>query len=103
MVWQPHRNVACSALDYFKVERLMFSKKLAALAALSMMTASTTAVAQSAASLSLSEAPVARAGAQLEDANDIRGGFIIPLVVITALIVGVILLTGGGDDESVSP
>jgi len=81
----------------------MVSKKLAALAALSMMTASSAAVAQSAASLSLAEAPAARAGAELQDANDIRGGFILPAIAIIAIIVAVILLTGGGDGEPASP
>lgn len=82
----------------------MSSKKLAALAALSLMTASSAAVAQSAASLSLAQAPVARAGAQLEDANDIRGGFILPLIAIVAIVVAVILLTGGGSEaEPASP
>ncbi len=82
----------------------MSSKKLAALAALSLMTASSAAVAQSAASLSLAQAPVARAGAELEDANDIRGGFILPLIAIVAIVVAVILLTGGGSEaEPASP
>ena len=81
----------------------MVSKKLAALVALSMMTASGAAVAQSAAPLSLAQAPAVSSGAELEDASDIRGGFILPLVAIVAIIAAVVLLTGGGDNDSVSP
>ena len=35
----------------------------------------------------------ARAGAPMEDANQVRGGFILPLIIIVALILGILKLT----------
>ena len=80
----------------------MISKKLAALAALSLVTVSSTAVAQSAAPLSAVSTSAVRAGAEVEDAGEIRGGFLLPLAIIIAIIIGVLLLTGD-DEDSGSP
>ena len=72
----------------------MIFKKLAMAAALSMATVSTGAVAQSAQALSLSHAPVgARAGAEMRDESHIRGGFIIPTLIVIALAIGIWQLT----------
>jgi hypothetical protein len=80
----------------------MLSKKLSALVALSMITASSAAVAQSAQSLSLNNSP-AVAGAQdasdLDDRNGI-GIYIIGAVVLGLIIWGIIELTD--DDEGPS-
>lgn len=81
----------------------MLSKKLAALVAASVLTASTAAVAQSAQPLSLTNAP-ARAGAvtpqssALDDRNGI-GIYIIGAVVLGLIIWGIIELT----EDSESP
>jgi len=85
----------------------MISKKLSALVAISMLTASSAAVAQSAQSLSLANAPAMRAGVDAQGANalDSRNGIGIYLVgaVILGLIVwGIIELTKD-DEDSVSP
>jgi hypothetical protein len=81
----------------------MFSKKLAALAALSLMAAGTTAQAQSAQSLSVASSPtVARAGATVEDGSEMGGGattWIIAAVVLGLAIWGIIELT----EDSSSP
>lgn len=82
----------------------MLSKKLSALVALSMITASSAAVAQSAQSLSLGNAPAARTGAATSDANalDDRNGigiYIVGAVVLGLIIWGIIELTDG-DSES---
>lgn len=77
----------------------MRGRLLAVAAALSMVGLSSGAVAQSAAPLSL--APATRAGADLEQPANIRGGFIIPTLVVIAVILGVYLLTK--DDEPTSP
>jgi hypothetical protein len=87
-------------------EDVMLSKKLSALVALSMITASSAAVAQSAQPLSLGNAPAARSGAATADASalDDRNGigiYIIGAVVLGLIIWGVIELTG--DDDSDSP
>jgi len=79
----------------------MLSKKLSALVALSMITASSAAVAQSAQSLSLGNAPAARTGAATSDAAalDDRNGigiYIVGAVVLGLIIWGIIELTDGG-------
>jgi hypothetical protein len=85
----------------------MISKKLSALVAISMLTASSAAVAQSAQSLSLASAPAMRAGADAQGVNELdsRNGIGIYLVgaVILGLIVwGIIELTKG-DEKPSSP
>jgi Spy/CpxP family protein refolding chaperone len=75
----------------------MLSKKLAAIAAVSMLTASSAAVAQSAQPLSLSNSPIARAGAVTSGENNLdRRGFgiyIVGAVVLGLVIWGIIELT----------
>lgn len=70
-----------------------------ALAALALTTmAAAPAIAQSADSLS-----VQRAGAEMQDESELRGGFIIPLIAIVAVILGIIAAVGGDDDLPHSP
>jgi hypothetical protein len=76
----------------------MLSKKLFALVALSMVTASSAAVAQSAQSLSLGNAPAARAASGIEGENslDDRNGigiYIIGAVVLGLIVWGILELT----------
>lgn len=60
--------------------------------------------------LSLVAAPVVaqaapadlRTGTEVEGEN-LRGGFIIPLVAIVAIILGILAMTGGNDDAPSSP
>ncbi len=80
----------------------MLSKKLSALVAISVLTASSAAVAQTAQPLSLANAPSMRVGAETTDASalDGRNGigiYIIGAVVLGLIIWGVIELTK--DDE----
>jgi hypothetical protein len=83
-----------------KIEQLnrefkMSLKKASVAAALAVSMASTPVLAQtSAAPLSVA----ARSGAQVSgEASDLRGGFIIPLVAIVAIILGVLAATSGSD------
>ena len=73
----------------------MSLKKASVAAALAVSMASTPVLAQtSAAPLSVA----ARSGAAVSgEASDLRGGFIIPLVAIVAIILGVLAATGGSD------
>jgi hypothetical protein len=85
----------------------MLSKKLSALVAISVLTASSAAVAQTAAPLSLANSPMARAGATTTDAGrlDDRNGigiYIIGAVVLGLIIWGIIELTSD-DNGSESP
>ncbi len=85
----------------------MLSKKLSALVALSVLSASSAAVAQTAQPLSLGNAPSTRAGAvptqasALDDRNGI-GIYIIGAIVLGLIVWGVIELTKG-DDNPMSP
>jgi len=73
---------------------------LAAMLAVSM--ASTPALAQSASSISV--APTTRAAATTEDANELRGGWFVPLAAVVAIILGLlVLLNDDGDDRPTSP
>ena len=76
----------------------MSLKKASVAAALAVSMASTPVLAQtSAAPLSIA----ARSGADMSDeASDLRGGFIIPLIAIVAIILGVLAATGGSDRPS---
>ena len=76
----------------------MRKSMLAVAAAVSMISLSSGALAQSAAPLSLRAD--ARAGAATEDANDIRGGFILPTLAVLAIIAVIYLVTKNGDPES---
>jgi len=71
-------------------------KKASVAAILAVSMASTPVLAQSAASLSVA----ARSGATTEDANDLRGGFLIPAIAVIAIILGILAATGGGDRPS---
>ena len=73
----------------------MSLKKASVAAALAVSMGSTPVLAQtSAAPLSVA----ARSGAQVSgEASDLRGGFIIPLVAIVAIILGVLAATNGSD------
>ena len=81
--------------------KMSFKKAtVAALLAVSMTGAP--ALAQSAPSAApLSVA--ARSGAPTQNANQIRGGFIIPAIAIVAIILGILALTGGHGDRPHSP
>jgi hypothetical protein len=77
----------------------MSFKKATVAAILAASMASTPVLAQSAAPLSVA----ARTGATTQDENELRGGFIIPLVAVVAIILGILVLTGGNDDGPTSP
>jgi hypothetical protein len=80
----------------------MLSKKLSALVALSMITASSAAVAQSAQPLSLNNSPAmaeAEGANSLDDRNGI-GIYIVGAVVLGLIIWGVIELTKNDDGPS---
>jgi len=70
---------------------------VAAMLAVSMM--ATPVLAQSAAPLSVA----ARSGADVSGTNEIRGGFIIPLVAVVAIILGILAATSDGGDRPHSP
>ena len=81
----------------------MLSRKLSALAAISILTVSSAAVAQTAQPLSLGNAPALRTAPTQANALDDRNGigiYIIGAVVLGLIVWGIIELTG---DDSTSP
>ena len=48
-------------------------------------------------------APVQRSGADMQDANELRGGFIIPLIAIVAIILGILAAMHEEEDPPHSP
>ena len=85
----------------------MLSKKLSALVALSLITASGAASAQSAQSLSIANAPgMARAGAPAQNASNLEnrgngyGIYLIGALVIAAIVYGILQLTDDNGPSS---
>lgn len=72
---------------------------VAALLAASMSSAPVLAQTASASPLSVT----ARAGESTDSASELRGGWIIPLIAVVAVILGVLAATGGGGDGPTSP
>jgi hypothetical protein len=80
----------------------MSFKKASVAAMLAVSMAGTPVLAQTAPSAApLSVA--ARSGATTGDASEFRGGFIIPLVAVVAIILGILAATGGHNDHPHSP
>ena len=74
----------------------MSLKKASVAAALAVSMVSAPVLAQSAAPLSVA----ARSGAATSELSELRGGFIIPLIAVVAIILGVLAATGGSDRPS---
>ena len=79
----------------------MSFKKASVAAALALSMASTPVLAQSSSAAPLSVA--ARSGAPTGNASELRGGFIIPLVALVAIILGILAATSGNVDRPHSP
>ena len=96
-VWLWH----CHMSQLNREFEMSFKKaSLAAMLAVSM--AGTPVLAQTAPSAApLSVA--ARSGATTSDANELRGGFIIPLIALIAIILGILAATSDGGERPHSP
>jgi len=82
----------------------MSLKKASVAAALAVSMASTPVLAQSAQTSAAPLSVAARSGAPMSgESSDLRGGFIIPLIAIVAIILGILAATGGGGDRPHSP
>ncbi|HEY0148233.1 MAG TPA: hypothetical protein VGB70_04450 [Allosphingosinicella sp.] len=68
-----------------------FKGLIAATAAVALMAAPTVAAAQS--------VEVAPASETVTEGSELRGGFIIPLIAIVAIILGILAATNDGDDD----
>ena len=84
----------------------MSFRKASLVAMLAVSMASTPVLAQAANSAQRAPAATsqtARAGANVEDSNELRGGFIIPVLALLAVIAGVLAATSGGGNRPTSP
>jgi hypothetical protein len=77
----------------------MSFKKASVAAMLAASMVATPVLAQSAASLSVA----APSGAEVSDASDVRGGFLVPAIAVVAIILGILAAVGGDDDRPHSP
>lgn len=77
-------------------------RKASLVAVLAASMASTPVMAQVAES-SLPTVQSARSGAGMTDANEMRGGWFIPLIAILAIIAGILAATNSGGDRPHSP
>ena len=75
----------------------MSFKKASVAAALAVSMASTPVLAQTAQGSAAPLSVAASSGAVSGEASELRGGFIIPLVAIIAIILGILAATGGSD------
>ena len=82
----------------------MSFKKASLAAALMVSMVGAPVLAQSATpSSSPAVAESARSGAEMDDANAVRGGFLIPLIAIIAIILGILAATSDGGERPESP
>lgn len=84
----------------------MSFRKASLVAMLAVSMASTPVLAQAANSAQRAPAATsqtARAGANVSDSNELRGGFIIPVLALLAVIGGILAATSGGGNRPTSP
>jgi len=79
----------------------MSFKKASLVAMLAVSMTGTQVLAQTA--TAASTAPAARSGADMQDANELRGGAFIALLAIIAIIIGILCAMQDGGDRPVSP
>jgi hypothetical protein len=77
-----------------------FKRIIAAAASVALITAPTIAVAQTSTPASAKQV-IAPADETVDEGSELRGGFIIPLIALIAVILGLCVATDicGGDDE----
>jgi len=83
-----------------------FKGLIAATASVALMTAPTVAMAQSSAAASAAAATEVAPAAETVEGEQLRGGFIIPLIALIAIILGLCIATdicGDDDDLPTSP
>jgi glycerol uptake facilitator-like aquaporin len=76
---------------------VIFKGIIAATASVALMVTPAVAAAQSSAQAATTE--VAPAGETITEGRQLRGGFIIPLIAIIAIILGILAATNDNDDD----
>ena len=85
---------------------MAFKGIIAATASVALMVTPTLATAQSSAAAAQAAAEVAPADETVTEGSELRGGFIIPLIALIAIILGLCVATkqcGDDDDPPTSP
>ncbi len=75
---------------------MSFKGIIAATASVALMVTPTVAAAQQAAAVATEVAP---ANETIDEGSELRGGFIIPLIAIIAIILGILAATNDDDDD----
>lgn len=75
---------------------MVFKGIIAATASVALMVTPAVAAAQSSRSATTEVAPAAET---VDDGSQLRGGFIIPLIAIIAIILGILAATNDNDDD----
>lgn len=78
---------------------MKLTKILAGASAALLLASTGVAQANSAKSLSLANAPAARAATNAGNSNEAAGGFLIPAIAIVAIIAGVLIISDDSDSN----
>lgn len=81
----------------------MSFKKATVAALLAASMSSAPVLAQTSATASSLSVASARAGESTESSSELRGGFIIPLIAVVAILLGILAAVGGNDEGPRSP
>lgn len=81
----------------------MSFKKATVVALLAASMSSAPVMAQTASSASSLSIASARAGESTESASELRGGWIIPVIAVVAVLLGILAAVGGDNDPPTSP
>jgi hypothetical protein len=94
----------CGTADPEQLNReFKMSFKKASMAAMLAVSMTSTPVLAQTASSAAPLSVAARSGAPTSNANELRGGFIIPLIALVAIILGILAATQGSGDRPHSP
>lgn len=78
---------------------MVFKGLIAATASVALMVTPAVAAAQSTAQAARAATEIAPAGETVTDGSQLRGGFIIPLIALIAIILGILAATHDNDDQ----
>ena len=78
---------------------MVFKGLIAATASVALMVTPAVAAAQSTAQAARASTEVAPASETVTDGSQLRGGFIIPLIALIAIILGILAATHDNDDQ----
>ena len=78
---------------------MVFKGIIAATASVALMVTPALAAAQTASAARAATTEVAPAGETIDDGSQLRGGFVIPLIALIAIILGILAATHDNDED----